>query len=111
MGLSALCDFPRSGPHRKYGPAQRARILQEVRRTPDRKEDATATWSLTLLRRALRAASDGLPKVSTFPILHTLHEAGYRWQKTRTWCHTGRTLKKGKDGTVYPLYTGQTNRD
>jgi len=21
--------------------------------------------------------------------------------KDRTWCHTGRTLKKGKDGTIY----------
>ncbi|GHO77836.1 hypothetical protein KSD_56070 [Ktedonobacter sp. SOSP1-85] len=75
--------------------------MQEAHRTPDRKEDATATWSLTLLQPALRQASDGLPKVSTFTILHTLHEAGYSWQKDRTWCHTGRTLKKGKDGTVY----------
>jgi transposase len=101
MGLGALDDLPRPGPHRTYGPAAQARMLQEVRRTPDRKEDATGTWSLTLLQRALRAAPDGLPKVSTFTILHTLHEAGYTWQKNRTWCHTGRTLKKGKDGTVY----------
>ena len=101
LGLGALDDLPRSGPHRTYGPTEQARILQEVRRTPDRKEDATGTWSLTLLQRALRAAPAGLPKVSTFTILHTLHEAGYTWQKTRTWCHTGRTLKKGKDGTVY----------
>lgn len=100
-GLSALDDLPRQGPHRTYGPAAQARILQEARRAPDRKEDATGTWSLTLLQRALRAAPDGLPKVSTFTILHTLHEAGYTWQKHRTWCHTGRTLKKGKDGTVY----------
>jgi transposase len=101
VGLGALDDLPRPGPHRTYGPAAQARILQEARRTPDRKEDATGTWSLTLLKRALRAAPDGLPKVSTFTILHTLHEAGYTWQKSRTWCHTGRTLKKGKDRTVY----------
>src|SRR5689334_7189827 len=101
MGILALDDLPRPGPPRTYGPAERARILQEAHRTPDRKEDATATWSLTLLQRALRQASDGLPKVSPFTILHTLHEAGSRWQKDRTWCHTGRTLKKGKDGTVY----------
>lgn len=101
MGLGALDDLPRSGPHRRYGPAAQARILQEARRTPDRKEDATGTWSLTLLQRALRAAPDGLPRVSTFTLLHTLHEAGYTWQKNRTWCHTGRTLKKGRDGTVY----------
>jgi transposase len=101
MGLAALDDRSRSGPPRTYGAAQKSRILQEARRTPDRKEDATATWSLSLLQRALRAALDGLPEVSTFTILHTLHEAGYSWQKDRTWCHTGRTLKKGKDGTVY----------
>jgi len=101
MGLGALDDLPRPGPHRRYGPDEQARILQEARRIPDRKEDATGTWSLSLLQRALRAAPDGLPKISTFTILHTLHEAGYTWQKDRTWCHTGRTLKKGKDGTVY----------
>ncbi len=96
-----LYDLPRPGPHRRYGPAEQARILQEAQRTPDRKEDATGTWSLTLLQRALRSAPDGLPKVSTFTILSTLHEAGYSWQKDRTWCHTGRTRKYGKDGTVY----------
>ena len=101
MGLLALDDLPRSGPPRRYGPAEQTRILQEVRRRPDRKEDATGTWSLSLLQRALRGAADGLPRVSTFTILSTLHEAGYTWQKDRTWCHTGRTLKKGKDGTVY----------
>ena len=101
IGLAALDDQPRSGHPCSYGAAQKTRILQEARRAPDRNEDATGTWSLSLLRRALRSAPDGLPKVSTFTILHTLHEAGYSWQKNRTWCHTGRTLKKGKDGTVY----------
>ncbi len=101
IGLRALDDVPRPGPHRRYGPDEQARILREAQRTPDRKEDATGTWSLSLLQRALRSAPDGLPKVSTFTILYTLHEAGYSWQKDRTWCHTGRTLKKGKDGTVY----------
>ena len=101
LGLASLSDLPRSGPHRRYGVPEQARILQEANRPPDRKEDATGTWSLSLLQRALRSAPDGLPKVSTFTILHTLHEAGYSWQKNRTWCHTGRTLKKGKDGTVY----------
>ncbi len=101
IGLLALSDLPRPGPQRKYGPEAQARILQEARRSPDRAEDGSATWSLTLLQRALRKADDGLPEVSTFTILHTLHEAGYSWQKSRTWCHTGRTLRKGKEGTVY----------
>ena len=101
IGLAALDDQPRSGHPCSYGTVQKTRILQEACRAPDGNEDATGTWSLSLLRRALRSAPDGLPKVSTFTILHTLHEAGYSWQKNRTWCHTGRTLKKGKDGTVY----------
>jgi len=114
MGLAALDDQPRSGHPRSYGSAQKTRILQEARRVPDRLEDATGTWSLSLLQRALRSAPDGLPRVSTFTILHTLHEAGYTWQKNRTWCHTGRTLKKGKDGTVYQSedpYTQEKNGD
>ena len=45
VGLSALGDLPRPGPHRRYGPAEQARILQEAQRPPDRKEDATGTWS------------------------------------------------------------------
>ncbi len=82
--------------HMPQRPAEQARILQEARRMPDRKQDATGTWSLTLLQRALREASNGLPKVSTFTILSTLHEAGYSWQQNRTWCHTGRTLKTSR---------------
>ena len=63
-GLAALDDQPRSGHPCSYGPAQKTRILQEVRRVPDRQEDATGTWSLALLQRALRSASDGLPLVA-----------------------------------------------
>ena len=59
-GLAALDDLPRSGHPRQYGPAERARLVQELHRPPSRKEDGTATWSLTLLRRSLRAAPDGL---------------------------------------------------
>lgn len=75
-GLAALDDLPRSGHPRRYGLSERARIVQELRRSPLRKEDGTATWSLTTLRCALREAPDGLPQVSTFTILYTLHEAG-----------------------------------
>ena len=99
-GLSALDDLPRSGHPRSYGASERARIEQELLREPSRQEDSTATWSLSTLQRALREASDGLPAVSTFTILHALHEAGYSWQQSRTWCKTGTTLRKRKDGTV-----------
>jgi hypothetical protein len=83
-----------------YDVATRERILREFRRPPDREQDGTATWSLTTLQRALRRAPDGLPRVSTWLIFHTLHEAGYTWQESRTWCHTGTAKRKRKDGTV-----------
>jgi transposase len=103
-GLAALDDLPRSGHPRQYGAAERARMVQELRRPPSRKDDGTATWSLTLLRRALRAAPDGLPRVSTFTIIHALHEAGYSWQRSRSWCQTGKTLHRSKDGEVYARF-------
>jgi transposase len=112
-GLSALDDLPRSGHPRSYGAPERARIEQEVLREPSRREDSTATWSLTTLQQALREAPDGLPRVSTFTILHVLHEAGYGWQQSRTWCKTGTTLRKRKDGTVeesYDPYTQEKKR-
>ena len=85
-----------------YDARTRERILREFRRPPDREHDGTATWSLTTLQRALRRAPEGLPAVSTWTILHTLHEAraqrGYTWQQRRTWCHTGTVVRKRKAG-------------
>ena len=92
---------------------ERARIEQELLREPHRKEDSTASWSLSTLQRALREAPDGLRHVSTFTIVHVLHEAGYSWQQSRTWCKTGTTLRKRKDGTVeesYDPYTQEKKR-
>ncbi len=111
-GLAALDDVPRSGHPRSYGPAERARIEQELQRSPLLKEDGTATWSLTTLQRSLREAPDGLPEVSTFTLLHPIHEAGYTWQKNRTWCKTGFTLHKTKDGIEerYDPYTPEKKR-
>jgi hypothetical protein len=99
-GLAALEAGHGGGPPVRYGPDERERILREFRRRPDRAEDGTATWSLTTLRRALRRAADGLPTVSTATILHALWEAGYAWQRDRTWCATGTAKRKRKDGTV-----------
>jgi transposase len=107
-GLAALDDLPRSGHPRSYGPTERARIIQELRRSPLREEDGTATWSLTTLQRTLRDAPDGLPQVSTFTLLSAIHEAGYSWQKSRTWCETGKTLRK-KDGRVEESYDEYTD--
>ncbi len=53
---------------------------------------------MTLLRAALRAAADGLLNVSTFTIWQTLHDAGYSFQCTRTWCPTGQAERRRKTG-------------
>jgi transposase len=99
-GLVTLRPGRGGGQPKRYSRTEQERILREVRRTPDRDADRTGTWSLTTLRRALRAASDGLPTVSTYTIWCVLHEAGFRWQKDRSWCETGTAIRKRKDGTV-----------
>jgi hypothetical protein len=100
QGLAALDRRHGGGPALQYGPSERERILREFRRAPDRERDGTATWSLTTLQRAVRTAPDGLPAVSTVTILHTLWQAGYTWQTSRTWCHTGTVVRRRKRGTV-----------
>jgi transposase len=99
-GVAALTSRPGGRPPVRYGPEQATRILREVRRTPDREADGTATWSLTTLQRALRQAPDGLPTVSTSTIRRVLHEAGFSWQRNRTWCETGVVLRRRKSGVV-----------
>jgi transposase len=99
-GLAALDRRHGGGPAIQYGDAERERILQEFRRTPDRERDGTAAWSLTTLQRALRTAPDGLPHVSTRTILETLWDAGYSWQESRTWCNTGTVVRRRKSGPV-----------
>lgn len=99
-GLVALAPRHGGGPPVAYDAAARERILREFRRVPDRRRDGTATWSLATLQRALRRAPDGLPSASTWMILHTLWDAGYSWQQSRTWCHTGTVIRQRKTGPV-----------
>ena len=100
VGLAALDREHGGGPTIQYRAAEQERILEEFRRAPDRERDGTATWSLTTLQRALREAPDGLPQVSTWTILWVLWSAGYTWQESRTWCHTGTVVRKRKAGPV-----------
>jgi transposase len=100
--LAALNSRPGGAPPVQYGPAEKERILREFRRTPDREQDGTATWTLSTLQRALQKAPDGLPQVSTWTLFQVLHEAGYTWQESRTWCETGMVLRKRK-GEVVPV--------
>jgi transposase len=97
-GLSAVRPHHGGGPRIRYGVHEQQRILAEWARAPERETDGTATWSLSLLQKALRQAPDGLPRVSRFTIARTLHEAGLSWQKSRTWCETGIALRNRKSG-------------
>jgi transposase len=99
-GIEALTARHGGGPAVQYGAEERARIVAELERTPDREADGTATWSLNTLQRALRRAEDGFPTISHPTILKALYEAGYSWQKDRSWCHTGTVLRKRKAGVV-----------
>lgn len=82
-----------------YGSAERSRIVETARRTPDRELDGTASWSLSTLQRVLRR-EPGFERLSTFTILSVLHDAGLTWQRDRTWCDTGSALRQRKSGTV-----------
>lgn len=99
-GLMALDPRHGGGHTPTYDADARCRILREVARAPTPDADGTATWSLTALRRVLRAAPDGLPGVSTFTIWQVLRGAGYTFQRTRTWCPTGAAVRRRKAGTV-----------
>jgi transposase len=97
-GTAALTPRHGGGRRPTYGPQERARIAAEARREPTPEGDGTAAWSLATLQRALRAARDGLPKVSTYTIWLALRESGASYQRTRTWCPTGKALRRRKAG-------------
>jgi transposase len=98
LGLAALLIAPGRGCKETYTLEQRQRIMQEFQRPPDREKDQTATWSLMTLRNALR--KQALPAVGVSTVREVLHEADYRFGKTRTWCPTGTALRVRKAGTV-----------
>jgi transposase len=104
-GLEVLDIAAGRGRKPTYTSGEHRRILAEVQRQPDRQEDQTATWSLMTLRQALR--KQALPNVAAETIRQVLHEHGYSFQQTRTWCRTGYALRKRKSGTV-TTYDEQT---
>lgn len=109
-GLAALSVAEGRGRKLTYTNKDQARIVTEVQRTPSRKEDQTATWSLSTLRRSLRKT--GLSRISRETIRHILHKYGYSYQLTRTWCRTGYAERKRKSGivTVYDEQTPEKKR-
>jgi transposase len=99
-GVAAIVPRHGGGHPPTYSRVHRTPILAEARRMPDREADGAASWSLLTLRQALRSASDGLPQVSTATIRAVLLEAGWTWQRSRSWCETGKALRRRKAGPV-----------
>ncbi len=91
-GLGALRIAAGRGRRATYGTQERARIVAVAQQEPRRREDQTATWSLSTLQRRLRR--DGLPRVGATTIRRVLHDAGSSYQRTRTWCPTGTAVRK-----------------
>jgi transposase len=83
-GTAAVVPRHGGGRARAYDEQARERILREAHRVPTPERDGTASWSLSTLRKALREAEDGLPRVSTYTLWQVIREAGYRPQKGRT---------------------------
>jgi transposase len=97
-GLAALAIAAGRGRKPRYAPSDRARIVATAQRSPNRRADGTATWSLSTLQRTLRRRS--FPTVGTSTIRRVLQDAGSSYQRTRTWCPTGTAQRKRKAGVV-----------
>lgn len=99
-GLAALATAAGRGRKPSYNNQARDAVLATVRRIPDREADGAASWSLSLLERALRQNKQALAHVGATTIRRILHDAGYSYQRTRTWCQTGQVQRKRKAGVV-----------
>ena len=99
-GIAALNLRHGGGPSIVYGSEQRTKILQAVQKSPNRQTDGMATWSLTLLQQSLQQEESDLAKVSTYTLHKVLKESGWSWQKNRSWCETGKVVRKRKAGVV-----------
>jgi transposase len=99
-GIVALNVRHGGGPRIVYGSEQRSKILQAIQQEPERLTEGTATWSLATLQRSLREEESDLAKVSTYTLHNVLKESGWSWQKNRSWCETGKVVRKRKAGVV-----------
>ena len=97
-GCAALTIAPGRGRQPTYDAAARAQIVATAQRSPDRRQDGTATWSLATLQRSLR--QDAFSQLGATTIRRVLEDAGSSYQRTRTWCPTGTAQRKRKAGVV-----------
>ena len=97
-GLAAVHIAHGRGRRPTYTAAARAQMVATAQRSPNRRTDSTATWSLSTLQRTLRRQS--FPTLGTSTIRRVLQDAGSSYQRTRTWCPTGTAQRKRKAGVV-----------
>ncbi len=97
-GLAALPIAGGRGRKPTDDAAARTRIVATAQRPPQRREDGTATWSLSTLQRTLRQGDH--PRIGASTIRRVLEEAGSSYQRTRSWCPTGTAQRKRKSGVV-----------
>lgn len=97
-GLAAVNIETGRGRKRTYDTAARAAIVATAQRAPERREDGTATWSLSTLQRTLRKTT--YPRLGANTIRRVLEEAGSSYQRTRSWCPTGTAQRVRKSGVV-----------
>jgi transposase len=97
-GLAALSIGAGRGRQPTYDATARAQIVATAQRSPDRRQDGTATWSLSTLERALR--KETYPRLGATTIRRVLEQAGSSYQRTRSWCPTGTAQRKRKSGVV-----------
>jgi len=95
-GIKALHSKNR-GKTSKYTTETRQKIIDTFLLPPDRKMDGTATWSLTTLQKKLEKIDAGY--FSRFTLWKVLHEAGYSFQKDRTWVKTG-IVRRNRGGAM-----------
>jgi transposase len=97
-GLAALRIRAGRGRKPTYDPVARATIVATAQRAPVRRQDGTATWSLSTLQRTLRKGT--YPRIGTSTIRRVLEQAGSSYQRSRSWCPTGTAQRVRKSGVV-----------
>lgn len=97
-GVGALTIGTGRGRKPTYDTEARATIVALAQRVPDRRQDGTASWSLSTLQRSLR--KDTFPCIGANTIRRVLEQAGSSYQRTRSWCPTGTAQRKRKSGIV-----------
>ena len=100
-GLAVITPRHGGGAKTLYQAAQRTQILVMAQQQPELQVDGVSQWSLVTLQRRLQASGgEEFATVSTYTIGQVLHQAGYSWQNSRSWCKTGNALRRRKSGVV-----------